>query len=188
LKVGTTLLDEGFHAFDLICGATAPSYGFSLDAQGFVERQMLCAHNGAQHACHGQRRLRSELFGKVEGASFEFVDWVNLMHQADGERGGPIDLLCPQNQVERMSPADGAGQSGRAAPCRNGAEGELGQANLCAFAGRKSEVACERELESAAEAVAEHGGDDWFVELLYRSEYPQPLIENRFEPASIIGV
>ena len=32
LKVGTTLLDEGFHAFDLICGATAPSYGFSLDA------------------------------------------------------------------------------------------------------------------------------------------------------------
>ena len=48
-------------------------------------------------------------------------------------------------------------------------------------------MARERQLEAAAEAVAEHRRDHRLVELLDRGEHPQPLVEHGLEPAAFAG-
>ncbi len=53
--------------------------------------------------------------------------------------------------------------------------------------GREAEVAGERKLEPAAEAIAEQGGDRRLVHALDRSQDAPSLIENRLEPTALVG-
>ena len=110
---GPSLLEEGQHTLELICRRAAPPNRLAFDAQRVLERQVLGTDNRPQHASHGERRLRRQFFGELEGSVLEIADRVDLVDEAHRQRRGPVDLL----RGARSCPG-----RGRARPCASGVQ------------------------------------------------------------------
>ena len=112
---------------------------------------------------------------------------MQFVDESDAEGVVAVDLLGPQDHVERVAPSDTAREARRATPRRHRAEVQFRQADLRPLARRQAEVAGERELEPAAEAVPVERGDRRLVHRLDRSEHPQALVEHGLEAAAVLG-
>ena len=62
---------------------------------------------------------------------------------------------------------------------------QFGQSDTRALQRSDTEVAGQRELEPASQAVTEECRDPGFVHVLDRRQHPQPLVENHVDPSGI---
>ena len=148
---------------------------------------------GARHRrlLAGPRRRRSVAARPVRRASSmalalsSATGWSSCTRPI-ASAAGPSIFFAAQDHVERVGSSDGASQPGGPTPRGDGPEIQLRQPNACALGRREAEMARERDLESAAEAVAEHRRNDRLVELLDQGQHPEPLIEDRLESTALV--
>ena len=117
----------------------------------------------AQRALLGQH-----LAGKGFAAGGRTFD--DLLDQAVLERFRGADRIAADDHLDRELRTDRARQALRAAGARQQAELHFGQAEP-GFLDRHAKVACQRDLEAAAERGAVNGGNDRLRRILHRGQH-----------------
>src|SRR5262249_9534605 len=90
----------------------------------------------------------------------EPVGWHHSLHDADAESLGGRNARGGEDQLQRLAATDQTRQPLRSPAARDDGEVHLGETEARVLA-RDPDVAGERQLEAATEAVAADGRDNW---------------------------
>src|SRR5437899_8915857 len=159
-ELGLPLFDEGLHALARVLALEHPDERFALDRETLREREAVALDSGELDLADGVARAFGVGPRALDGDRLQLGGGHELVHDAGALRGLRRERHAAQHQLERLLPADQARQTLRAAGAREQAQRHLGQTDLVAAVRRDAEVAAQRDLETATQAVPVDRGDD----------------------------
>ena len=152
------LLDEGGHAFGAVFQRKGRVEQVALDVEAFRQRRLEGAVDGFLGHRGGRARHRGDLFRRRHHFAHQLIGRHHAADEAGALGFRRIHHPPGEAEIHRLGFADRAGQALGAADAGNGAERDLGLAELRGVGG-DDDVAHHGELAAAAERIAADRGN-----------------------------
>src|SRR3989442_3174622 len=178
-------LHEGLEAFLRVLAREQPRDGFVLVREPAGEWHTVAEHRRELDPTDRERRPSRVRPHALHGLGLELRGKDDLIDDAERQRLRRRDRGAAQHEVERLLLADEARQPLRAAGPRQQSERHLWEADAVLTVGRDPEVAAQRDLETAAQAMPVDRRDN---DLRRSLELAHDLVGLQHEEVLLFGV
>src|SRR5882672_865677 len=160
LVVRLPLLDERLDTLASVLALEEPDKGGTLDGQSFLERHAEALHRRVLDLATRIARAARELLRQGCGARLQLRRGDDLVDDPCVPRLLRRERRPTQHQAKRLLAPDEPREPLRSAGAGEQAERDLGETDLVRALSGDAEVAAQRDLEAATQAMAVDRGDD----------------------------